>query len=97
MPFAIDLKFIYEPLTSVSDRPTFDAEKPKEKMACLPYRANAYVCSEWRTKKIQMKDKEQKLSKKKKEKSTHQQREKKNGMVHARTRRQRQKANKERV
>ena len=31
MPFAIDLKFIYEPLTSDSHRPTFNAEKPKEK------------------------------------------------------------------
>lgn len=31
MPFAIDLKFIYDPLTSDSYRPTFNAEKPKEK------------------------------------------------------------------
>lgn len=46
MPFAIDLKFIYEPLTSDSFRPTFKADETDDKKSsCLPCRANAYVCN----------------------------------------------------
>ena len=97
MPFAIDLKFIYEPLTSDSHRPTFNAEKPKEKKWLVFHTASTltYAGNDKR-KKNPYKRQRTKIVKKK-EKRTRQEREKKNGMVHARTRRQRQESNKERV